>query len=341
MRLRQPMTAATETPTTTPSHTPSGAPLDRRHRLLVLGICSMSLLLVGLDVTIVNVALPAIHSSLGASVSGLQWVVDAYTLLLGSLLMLSGSMADRYGRRLVFRIGLVVFVSASALCAVAPSLNTLIAARLLQAVGGSMLSPVALSIVRNVFTDRRELAQAVGVWAAMFGVSVALGPLIGGALVDGIGWRWGVIVKVPVGAVALLLAPRYLPRSPAQHPRALDPVGQILVIATLASLTGAIIEGPNNGFGSPQILALLAFSVACAIALVRYELRRHEPLLEIRFFRSAPFSGASAIALAAFAALGGLLFQNTLYLQNVRHLSPLDAGLCTLPLPAALLVLLP
>src|SRR5881227_2018731 len=171
---------------------------SRRRRLLVLGICCMSLLIVALDTTIVNVALPAIHSSLHASLSGLQWTVDAYTLVLASLLMLAGSTADRVGRRRTFQTGLVVFSIGSLLCALAPSLELLVGSRVLQAVGGSMMNPVAMSIIRNVFDDPRERAQAVGVWGAMFGLSIALGPVVGGALVDSVGWRWVFLVNVPV-----------------------------------------------------------------------------------------------------------------------------------------------
>jgi EmrB/QacA subfamily drug resistance transporter len=309
--------------------------------MVVLLVCSMSLLIVGLDATIVNVALPAIHRSLHASVSGLQWTVDAYTLVLASLLLLSGSMADRVGRRRVFQTGLVVFSAASLACALAPSLGLLVAFRVVQAVGGSMLNPVAMSIVRNVFEDPRERAQAIGVWGAMIGISLALGPLVGGALVDSVGWRAVFLVNVPVGVLAVILAAAFVPESRAEHPRRLDPLGQALVAAALATLTYGIIEAPRHGWGSPEILALFAVSLACFVSLVRYELRRREPLIEMRFFRSAPFSGASAIAVLTFAGLGGFLFLNTLYLQDVRGLSPFEAGLYTLPMAATTLVFAP
>ncbi len=315
--------------------------LSRRRRLLVLGICCMSLLIVGLDTTIVNVALPSIHRALHASVPGLQWTIDAYTLVLASLLILAGSTADRIGRRRVFQTGLVVFSLGSLLCGLAPSLGFLIAARVVQAIGGSMLNPVALSIVRNVFEDPRERAQATGVWGGVFGLSMALGPVVGGALVDSIGWRAVFFVNVPIGLLAILLTVMFVPESRAPRPRRLDPIGQLLVIGALGTLTYAIIEAPRTGWTSPEILGLFAFSAASFAALVAYELHRTEPLLEMRFFRSAPFSGASAIALLAFAALGGFLFLNTLYLQEVRGLSPLDAGLYMLPMAAMLLVCSP
>ena len=301
----------------------------------------MSLLIVGLDTTIVNVALPSIRSSLHASLSGLQWTVDAYTLVLASLLMLAGSTADRVGRRRTFQTGLVVFSLGSLACALAPSLGLLVAARVLQAIGGAMLNPVAMSIIRNVFEDPRERAQAIGVWGGVFGLSLALGPILGGALVDAFSWRAVFIVNLPVGVLAILLTALYVPESRAPRARRFDPVGQTLVMVGLASLTYAIIEGPSTGWSSGRIVGLFVLSLACFVTLVGYELRRDEPLLEVRFFRSAPFSGASAIAVCLFAAIGGFLFLNTLYLQDVRGLSPFHAGLYLLPMAAMTLVFAP
>src|SRR5438067_9339730 len=227
-------------------------PLSRPRRLLVLAICCLSLLIVGLDTTIVNVALPAIHRELGASVSGLQWTIDAYTLVLASLLLLAGSTADRVGRRRVFQIGLVVFSLGSLMCALSPSLEVLVASRVIQAIGGSMLNPVAMSIIRNVFEEPRERAQAIGVWGAVFGLSLALGPIVGGALVDSVGWRSVFLVNLPVGLAAVVLTALYVPGSPAPRPRRIDPVGQLLVIVGLASLTYAIIEGRRAGWFSTE-----------------------------------------------------------------------------------------
>ncbi len=315
--------------------------IPRRKRLLILAICSMSVLIVSLDTTIVNVALPAIHISLDAPLSGLQWTIDSYTLVIASLLMLAGSTGDRVGRKLIFSIGLVVFTLGSGLCAAAGSLGVLVAARAVQAVGGSMLNPVAMSIIRNVFEDPRERAHAIGVWAAVVGISLALGPVLGGALVDTVGWRFVFLVNLPIGVAALLLTRIFVPESRAEHPRKIDPVGQILVILALSSLVYAIIEGQSLGWSSTEILSLFAFSLLSFVSLIAYELRRTEPLLEVRFFRSAPFSGASVIAVCAFASLGGYLFLNTLYLQEVRHLSAFHAGLYTLPIAAMAIVFAP
>ncbi|MET9565911.1 MFS transporter [Streptomyces tauricus] len=313
--------------------------LSPRRRQLVLAICCMSLLIVSLDNTVLNVALPSMQKDLHASLAGMQWTIDAYTLVLASLLMLAGSTADRIGRRKVFMAGLVVFTVGSVLCSLAPNLESLVAFRMIQAVGGSMLNPVAMSIITNTFTDPRERARAIGVWGAVVGISMAAGPLVGGLLVDSVGWRSIFWVNLPVGLAALLLTLRYVPESRAPKARRPDPVGQLLVIALLGSLTYAIIEAPSSG--AAKILVFGGIALVALVTLLRYEPRRDEPLIDLRFFRSAPFSGATVVAVSAFAALGGFLFLSTLYLQNVRGLSALDAGLWMLPMAAMTFVCAP
>ncbi|MER5808040.1 MFS transporter [Streptomyces sp. NPDC002033] len=308
--------------------------MSPRRRVLVLAICCMSLLIVSLDNTVLNVALPSMRRDLHASVSGMQWTIDAYTLVLASLLMLAGSTADRIGRRKVFAAGLVLFTAGSVLCSLAPTLEWLIAFRMIQAVGGSMLNPVAMSIITNTFTDPKERARAIGVWGAVVGISMAAGPLIGGLLVDSVGWRSIFWVNLPVGLVALALTLRYIPESRSDRPRRPDPVGQLLVMALLGTVTYAIIEAPEAGWTSAQTLGCGAAAVAALVGLLVYEPRRAEPLIDPRFFRSVPFSGATVLAVSAFAALSGFLFLNTLYLQDVRGLSALDAGLYMLPMAA-------
>jgi EmrB/QacA subfamily drug resistance transporter len=315
--------------------------LSRQRRLLVLAICCLSLFIVGLDATIVNVALPSIGRDLHSSVSGLQWTIDAYTLVLASLLMFSGSTADRIGRRKTFQAGLAVFTLGSLLCSLAPGLGWLVAFRMLQAVGGSMLNPVAMSIITNTFTDRAERARAIGIWGAVFGLSMALGPVVGGALVDSVGWRGIFWVNIPVGIAAIILTALFVPESRADRYRRPDPLGQALIIVLLASLTYAIIEGPGSGWGSAKILSCFGVALAALIVFLAYEPRRADPLIDPRFFRSAPFSGATATAVSAFAALGGFLFLNTLYLQDVRGYSPLTAGLYLFPMAVVLAVCSP
>jgi EmrB/QacA subfamily drug resistance transporter len=306
--------------------------LSPRRRQLVLAICCLSLFIVGLDSTIVNLALPSIQQDLHASLSGLQWVIDAYTLVLASLLMLAGSMGDRFGRRRTFQTGLALFSVGSLLCSVAPNVGTLIVFRMVQAVGGSMLNPVAMSIITNTFTEPRERARAIGVWGGVVGLSMALGPVLGGVLVDSAGWRSIFWINVPVGIAAGVLAAIFVPESKAARARRVDPVGQLLVIVLLASLIYGIIEGARLGWGSAEIVGCFAVSAASAVALVLYERRRVEPLLDLRFFSSVPFSGATVIAVSGFSALAGFLFLNTLYLQDVRGYSALHAGLLTLPM---------
>jgi len=289
----------------------------------------MSLLIVGLDITALNVALPALRDDLGASTSQLQWIIDAYTVVMASLLTLMGSTADRLGRRRTFLAGLTVFTAGSILCSLAPSSHTLIAFRALQAIGAAALNPVAMSIVTNTFTDPRERAQAVGIWGAVFGVSMALGPIVGGALVSAIGWEAIFWLNVPVGLAAIVLTLRFIPESKAEKPRRVDPVGQLIVIALLASVTFGIIE---------ESLPALGVAAVALVALLLYEPRREEPLIDLRFFGSIPFAASIAACVCAFAAFGGFLFLNTLYLQGEQGHSPVVAGLLTAPV--ALMIVL-
>jgi EmrB/QacA subfamily drug resistance transporter len=251
---------------------------------------------------------------------------------MASLLMFSGSTADRFGRRRTFVSGLSVFTVASLLCSLAPSVELLVAFRVLQAVGASMMNPVAMSIITNTFTDPRERAQAVGIWGAVFGISMALGPIVGGTLVSSVGWRSIFLLNLPIGVAAILLTLRFIPESKAPRPRRFDPLGQGLVVVLLSTVTYGIIEGPSRGWSSPAILAVFTASAVALVGLLAYEPRRADPLVDLRFFRSLPFASSIAISVAAFAAFGGFLFLNTLYLQEARGLSPVDAGLATVPL---------
>src|SRR5580693_2006533 len=303
----------------------------RRRRLGVLLICSSSLFIVYLDSTILNVALPTLQRDLHASLSGLQWVADAYLLVVSSLLLLSGSAADRLGRKRVFLAGLAGFGLGSLLCSLAPDTGWLIGLRMLQGIGGSMLSPVSLSIVRNTFHDPRERAHAIGIWSGIFGVAAACGPIVGGVLVSTIGWRSIFWLNVPICAAMFAATVRYVPESRAPRPRRVDVPGQLLMIAALGSLTYAVIQGPVAGWTAAPVLALFAVAALAATAFILVERRTAEPLIELRFFRSRPFSGAGVIAVLSFVVLGGFLFVFTLYLQEARGDSPLTAGLSLLP----------
>jgi EmrB/QacA subfamily drug resistance transporter len=311
------------------------------HPMAILAICCMSLFLVTMDMTIVNVALPAIGRDLHASVSGLQWSIDGYTVVIASFLMLAGSTADRFGRRRIFLAGLTLFSLGSFLCSLAPTISVLVLYRVIQALGGSMLNPVAMSIIVNTFTVPRERARAIGLWGAVTGVSMAAGPLLGGVLTQTIGWRSIFAVNVPIGLAAIALTLRFVPESRAKEARRFDPVGQTLTVIAFSTLISALIEGPQVGWLSPAIVGGFAVAAVAFAALVAYELRRFEPLIDLRFFRSVPFSAATAIAVLAFTAFGGFLFLTSLYLQEARGLSALDAGLCMLPTAGAMFVCSP
>jgi EmrB/QacA subfamily drug resistance transporter len=303
---------------------------------LVLGTCCLSLFLTGLDNTAVNVGLPVIGAQLHAPVAGLQWVVAAYTVVLASLLLLSGALADRFGRKAVFQAGLCLFTLGSWLCSLAPCLAWLIAFRALQGAGASMLNPAALGIITNTFTRPAERAKAVGAWDAAFGLSMALGPVAGGALAEAAGWRAIFWANIPVGLAAICLTGVLVPDSRARKPRRTDPPGQALITVTLAALALAIIEGPALGWASPLVMAAASASAVALALLVACELRRAEPLVDVRMFADARFAALSVTAVLVTVLLAGWLFLTTLYLQDVRGEPAVRAGLTILPMPVAM-----
>nr|WP_277750139.1 MFS transporter [Prescottella agglutinans] len=303
-----------------------------RRQWTVLAVCCSSMFVVGMDTTVVNVALPTIGQDLDADMRSLEWIVDAYTIALAGLLISSGALADRFGRRRVFQLGLAVFGVASLACALAPSLGVLVAARVVQGVGGSMLSPVALAIVVNAIPDRKQRARAIGVWASVFGLSMAAGPVVGGALISGWGWRAVFWINAPIIVIALVLSAVFVPESRAQQPRRLDVPGQALLAVLVGVSVGVLIEGPRIGWVSPAALAAYVCIAGAAIAFGRIESRRPEPLMDLQLFRRPAFTSAVVGAVAVFVALNVTLLINTLYLQHVRGLTPLAAGTATLPL---------
>ncbi|MCX4616740.1 MULTISPECIES: MFS transporter [Streptomyces] len=315
--------------------------LSARRRWTVLAVCCLSMFLVGLDTTIVNVGLPAIGHGLGIGTRSLEWTVDAYTLVLASLLISSGALADRFGRRRVFQVGLVVFGAASLVCAIAPSVGVLIAARAVQGIGASMLSPVALAIVVNAMPDPRERAQAIGVWASVFGLSMAAGPVTGGALIAGFGWRSVFWINAPVIVAALVLSALFVPESRAPRAQRLDLPGQALLTVVIGVSVGVLIEGPRIGWASLPALVAYTIAVVAAAGFVSVESRRSEPLMDIRLYRHPVFSSAVLGAVAVFVALNVTLLLNTLYLQHARGWTPLAAGVATLPMAVGATVCAP
>jgi EmrB/QacA subfamily drug resistance transporter len=323
-------TANAPGPTTGP--TPTADPPPPVRRWLVLAICCLSVGVTGINLTIVNVALPSISTDLHASLSSLQWTVSTYSLVMACLLMLSGSMADRFGRKRIFQLGLTLFSAGSLLCGLAPGVGWLIAFVSVQAVGGSMLNPVAMSIIVSVFPDRGERARAIGVWGSVIGITMAAGPVLGGVLVSGVDWRSVFWISVPIGVLAFGLAQAFVPESRAARARAFDPYGQALIVVLFASVIAATIEGPRHGWANPWIVGLVVLAVVALAGILVVEPRRPEPLVDLRYFRSPPFSGANLISLMMTAGLGGFLFLNTLYLQDVRGDSPLRAGVMIIPM---------
>jgi EmrB/QacA subfamily drug resistance transporter len=312
--------------------------MSRGRRLVVLGICCLSLFMISLDTTGVNVALPAMAEDLRASVSGLQWIVDAYSIVIASFLLFAGAAADRFGRRRVFETGLAVFAVGSELCSLAPSLGWLVGFRALQALGGSMLTPVAMSILSSVFADARERAWAIGVWVSTFGLGMAAGPLLGGFLTEAAGWRSVFWVNAPVGMLVLAATLVVVPESRASKPRRPDPVAQVLVVVMLGAVVYAIIQGAHSDWRAPGIRGLFVAALVALLLLLAWEMRRAEPLIDPRSFRCPAFSGAVATAVCVFACLSGFLFLSPMYLQVVRRMTPLEAGLHLLPAAVAIAV---
>jgi EmrB/QacA subfamily drug resistance transporter len=315
--------------------------LNRRRKIIILASCCLSLLIVSMDTTIVNVAIPAIRNELGASASQLQWVIDIYTLVLASLLLLAGAAGDRIGRRRVFQFGLSIFALGSLLCSLAPGIEMLIAARFIQGIGGSMLNPVAMSIITQVFVGRVERARAVGVWGAVVGISMALGPMVGGLLIELVGWRAVFWINLPICALAIVLTAIFVPESKSSTMRNIDPVGQLLAVLFLFGVVFALIEGPGMGWSSGRTVTAFVVAAVAFLAFLRYEARRHDPFIDLRFFRSVPFASATIIAVCAFACYGAFLFMMSLYLQGERHYSAVHTGLIYLPIAIGALVFSP
>jgi MFS transporter, DHA2 family, multidrug resistance protein len=316
-------------------------PQIHRRRWLTLVVLCVSLLVIVIDNTIVNVALPTLVRDLGTSVSDLQWVVDAYTLVFAGLLLTAGSLGDRFGRKGALTVGLVVFGAASAAAAFAGGVTPLIAARAVMGVGAALIMPATLSILTNVFTDARERALAIGLWSGVAGIAVALGPVVGGFLLDHFWWGSVFIVNVPI-VVAALVAGRFLvPDSRNPDKPRLDLVGAGLSIVGLVALVAAIIEAPSYGWTHPLILTGFTVAVVALTTFVIWERRIDEPMLDVRLFANARFSAASVNVTLVFFALFGFIFLATQYLQFVLGYSAFDAGLRTLPFAFALMVMAP
>ncbi len=310
--------------------------LDPR-RWKALAVLAVAQFMVVLDASIVNVALPSIQTDLGFSENGLQWVVNAYTLMFGGFLLLGGRAADLFGRRRVFMIGLIVFSVASLAGGFATSSGWLIVARGVQGLGAAIVSPAALSIVTTTFTEGAERNKALGIWGALAGAGGAVGVLMGGMLTEWAGWEWVLFVNVPIGVAAALAAPRFVRESRTHERTSMDIAGAVSVTAGLVVLVYALVDANNAGWGSLQTVGLLALSVALIVAFVGIELRTKHPIMPLTIFRNRNVASADAVALLVGASLFSMFFFISLYLQQVLGDSALRAGLSYLPLSAAII----
>ncbi|KVF46608.1 MFS transporter [Burkholderia seminalis] len=306
---------------------------DRAAARRVLAATCVSYTLVLLDASIVNVALADIAHTFAGRVAGLQWIVNAYTLAFASLLLTGGTLGDRLGDRTVHVAGLAVFVAASALCGIAPTLPALAVARALQGVGSAMLVPCSLALINRAFPAPAARASAISLWMGCGGIAMASGPLIGGLLVDLFGWRSLFFVNLPFGLAGIWLG-RTVVRAAADASRQFDWAGQAAAAVAIAALIGTLIEGPSLGWRSAPIVGGAATSVAAWIAFVAIEARRREPMLPLAFFRNRLFAGSTFVSMASAFVFYGLLFVLSLFYRQVRGASPLDTGLAFLPMTA-------
>jgi EmrB/QacA subfamily drug resistance transporter len=303
----------------------------KRIKRVTLGTMCFALFMVMLDSTVVNLALPTIQRELSASMSELQWIVDAFVLALASLLLTGGTLGDMFGRRRAFMTGVALFTAGSVVCALAPSTTVLIAARLLQGVGGAVMMPSTLSILTNTFPDPRERARAIGLWAGISGLALAVGPLVGGWMVDNFGWQSIFWINAPIGVLAIVLALRFVPESSDRAGRGLDLAGQVTAIVGLAALTYAFIEANTYGWTSPRIVTSFVVAAITLAAFLVIEARGRTPLLQLKFFRNGTFSGANVVGVIVSFGFFGVVFFLSLFLQNVQGYTPTEAGALQLP----------
>ena len=291
-----------------------------------------------LDATVVGIALPSISRSFRSEIGTLQWVVTGYSLTLAAFLLLGGSLGDRFGRRRIFSIGVTWFALMSALCGLAPNATVLIVARVLQGVGGALLAPASLAILQASFREE-DRSRAIGAWSGLGGLASAAGPLVGGYLIAAASWRWVFFINVPLGALVLVLAARHVPESlDGSVAGREDGTGAALAVLVLTGITYGLIEGPNQGWTTPAVLAALVGAAVLAPIFFIVEHRRRSPMLPLVVFRSKQFSAANVVTFLVYGALSGALFLVPIELQIVDHYSALSSGLALLPITAIMLV---
>jgi len=294
-----------------------------------------------LDNTIVNVALPSIEHSLHMSISSLEWIVTAYALTFAALLITGGKLGDLYGRRKMFTAGLVIFTLASLACGLAPSAGILIAARAVQGVGAAVMSPATLSIITATFPPK-ERGQAIGIWAGVSALALAIGPLVGGLIVDNINWHWIFYVNVPVGVVGIIVSRLVIAESrDTSREQSIDLPGLVTSSAALLALSYALIEGNRHGWGSPEIISLFIGAAVLLAVFIRLELHQRLPMLDLGLFRIGAFVGANTVAMLVSLGMFGVFFFISLYVQNVLGYSPTKAGAIFLPMTILIILIAP
>ncbi|GGQ19596.1 MFS transporter [Streptosporangium pseudovulgare] len=303
---------------------------------VVLGAALLGFFLISLDALIVTVALPDIGRSLGGGMSGLQWMVDGYTLVFAALMLSAGALSDRIGARNAYGGGLVLFALASAACGLAPDLSVLVVARLVQGAAAAVMMPASLALVRQGFPDQAKRARAIAVWTVGGAVAVATGPVLGGALTASAGWRWIFFVNLPAGLLALALLTR-VPASP-RLPARLDMAGQVTAVAAMGALTYGVIEGGDGGFGRPLVVVSLLVAVVAAVAFLTVQARGAHPMLPLPLFRSRVVAVSLVVGFMLNASYYGGVFVFSLYLQQERGQSALHAGLMFIPMTALVAV---
>ena len=296
-----------------------------------LAVVSAATAMLMLDIAVVNTALPRIAEDLNTGLSGLQWVVDAYTLALASVVLSAGFLADRVGRRRLFSIGLIIFTATSLVAGFAGDITVLNTARAVQGIGAAIMFAVSLALLANAFPEPKERAGALAVYGATIGASFAVGPLAGGALTSGLDWGWVFLINIPIGLLSLWITHRYVEESKDPHPRKIDVPGQITLAGGLFLLVLALLRGNEQGWGSTPIVAELSAAAVLLIAFVAIQKRVREPMLPLGLFRNGDFTGAQVAAFAISASLFAVFLYVTLYLQQILGLTPVEAGLVYIP----------
>ena len=292
-----------------------------------------------IDATVVGIALPSIGRQFHAQLGALQWLVTGYTLTLSALLLVGGSLGDHRGRRKIFCVGVAWFTVASAACALAPNITTLVVTRVLQGVGAALLTPGSLAIIEASF-DADDRGQAIGAWSGLGGVATAAGPLLGGYLIAAASWRWIFLINVPIGALVLFVSVRHVPESrDPEATSAIDVPGGLLAMAALAGITYGLIEGPTRGWSDAVVLTMLALGASAAFVFVAVERSSAAPMLPLAIFRVRQFTVTNGVTFLVYAALGGVLFLLPVTLQVVGHYSPLESGVALLPITVIMLLL--